>query len=47
MAGEKGALEGRKITANGDHVTVTAAWPYDGLDRACRRLADLVGGGPR
>jgi len=45
VAGEKAALGGARITANGDRVAVTAPWPYEGLDRACRRLGQLLGGG--
>ena len=42
VAGEKGALTTAKVTPTKDAVSVSADWPYDGLDRGCDRLARLL-----
>ena len=47
VAGEKSALSSVIIKAAEDRVTVTAAWPHDGLDRAAQRLAGLLEGDAR
>lgn len=39
MAGEKRALGAATIKVDGDRVVLTAPWPYDALDGACKRLA--------
>jgi hypothetical protein len=43
LAGEKQALGGVQIAPSGGQVKVFAPWPYEGLDRGCRRLAELIG----
>ncbi len=43
IAGEKAALGAARITPSGDRVAITAPWPYEGLDRGCRRLGGLLG----
>lgn len=42
VAGEKGAIAGARAKAAGERVELTAPWPYEGLDRACARLAALL-----
>ncbi|HVY46650.1 MAG TPA: hypothetical protein VHB21_12265, partial [Minicystis sp.] len=44
VAGEKAALGAVRVAAAGEGatVTVTAPWPYEGLDRGCARLASLL-----
>lgn len=45
LVGEKGALGAARITPSGDRVAITAPWPHEGIDRGCKRLAQLLGGG--
>ncbi|APR87329.1 hypothetical protein A7982_12678 [Minicystis rosea] len=47
VAGEKSALSSVIIKPDEARVTVTAPWPFDGLDRAAQRLASLLEGNPR
>lgn len=44
VIGEKSALGAARITPGSSQVAITAPWPHDGLDRACQRLAQLLGG---
>lgn len=40
LAGEKQALKNASVSVKGDAVVMTAAWPYDPLDKGCQRIAD-------
>lgn len=40
--GEKAALGSAEATGVGDHVEIRATWPAEGLDRACRVLAERL-----
>ncbi len=42
VAGEKGALGSAQVNVNGEHVTLTAPWPYEGLDRGVAHLTTLI-----
>jgi hypothetical protein len=42
VAGEKDALAATRVTPEGGVVNVVTPWPYEGLDRACERLARLI-----
>lgn len=42
VAGEKEAIAATRVAAEGGVVTVTTPWPYEGLDRACERLARVL-----
>jgi hypothetical protein len=42
VAGEKGALGAALVNVSGEHVTLTAPWPYEGLDRGIGHLTALI-----
>jgi len=42
VAGEKEALRAASVDAAGSSVVIRAPWPYEGLDRGARRLAEAL-----
>jgi hypothetical protein len=40
--GEKAALSSAKVAVEQEHVRIRAAWPLEGLDRACAQLAERL-----
>lgn len=45
LLGAKEALSDRKLEVDGETVTLAAPWPYADLDRAVKRLADVIAEG--
>lgn len=42
VAGEKDAIRAASVSKQGEIVVISAPWPYEGLDRAASKLADLA-----